>query len=380
LDARIRPLEGGKWKLQGRAGGRQYARTLPDEETAATYLAAVPLHGLVAICRMIDEHRNPDAVDDGMTVEQIVCEFIEKNLRLSETTREDYLSLSKIHIFPFIGQVPAKLLTTGMVEDWLRLLSSKGYAWATVKTHRTRLNAAFSWACKREDIDLDKNPVKNAGLPPGDASVMVCLEPSEVQTLLDTIDPFYRDFILTLVSTGMRYGEATALNVADIKFRVDHAIINIDKAWSRSHKGGAVIGKTKTQQSTRQLRIPVGTPVYDALMRATAGRLGNELLFVNKGGKMIQNAVFHRDAWGPMRLRLIHEHGWNKFPRIHDLRHTAASIMIHNGIPVNAVSAVLGHATVVMTLNTYTHLLSGATDTAMMALSKALAFKEEKAA
>jgi integrase len=380
LDARIRPLEGGRWKLQGRAGGRQYARTLPDEETANTYLAAVPLHGLVAICRMIDEHRNPDAVDDGMTVEEIVREFIAKNVRLSERTRGDYLSQAELHIFPFIGSTPAKLLKSTMVEDWLLMLSRKGYKYETVRTRRRLLNAAFAWSCKRDDIDVDKNPVRDAGLPPGEASVMTCLEPSEVEVLLDTIDPHYRDFVLTLVSTGMRFGEATALSVNDIKFRVDHALINIDKSWSRTHSGRPIISKTKTVKSTRQLRIPVGTPLYDALMRATAGRRGDELLFLNKGGKLIGNSTFHRDAWAPMRKRLMHNHGWDKMPRIHDLRHTAASIMIHEGIPINAVSSVLGHATVVMTLNTYTHLLTGATDNALSALGRALTFKEAKAA
>lgn len=383
MDARIRQLPNGKWKLHGRAGGRQYARTLMDEETAQTYLGAVPLHGLAAVCRMIDEHRNPNAVDDGLSVEEVVREFIAKNIKLSPETRLDYLGNAEVGIFPFIGSVPATTLTKQKVEDWMIELKAKGqYAVSTVKSRRMLLAAAYAWAMDRDDMGITKNPVRGAALPPGESRSMICLEPHEVETMLSVVDPHYHDFVLTLASTGMRYGEATALGVGDIKFRPGHAVINVDKAWQRTHSGRSIMGDCKTAQSKRQIRIPHGTDVYDALVRCTTGRRTDELLFTNKGGKQIINAVFHRDVWAPLRKALMHQHGWTKMPRIHDLRHTAASIMIHNGVPINAVSAVLGHATVVMTLNTYTHLLSGATDAATAVLGKALTFnkKEERAA
>jgi integrase len=71
-------------------------------------------------------------------------------------------------------------------------------------------------------------------------------------------------------------------------------------------------------------------------------------------------------------MKVLAERGWDKRPRIHDLRHTAATIMLTAGEDINAVSRILGHERVSTTLDRYGHSMPGAHEAALDALSGAL--------
>ena len=241
----------------------------------------------------------------------------------------------------------------------------------TIANRHALLSAVCADAVRRGDIP--DNPCTRIGLPTGIVEEMVCLTPAEVAELADVIDPRWRDLVIVLVGTGLRWGEATALQCRHVV--VDHrrgtASVRVRQAWKDVDSGPMVLGPPKTQRSTRTVTVRRG-PVFDALARQVAGKPGTDWVFTSARGCVLRNGSFHGRTWIPAMTVLADERGWEKRPRIHDLRHTAATIMLAAGEDINAVSRILGHERVSTTLDRYGHAMPGAHEAALDALSGAL--------
>jgi integrase len=191
----------------------------------------------------------------------------------------------------------------------------------------------------------------------------------------------------------MRWGEVTALRVGDVDLAA--GTITITRAWKRSD-GKPTLGVPKSRRSRRTIAI---SPVTAAVLRPLVeGRAGDALVFTNGRGTTVRGPAFHTTAWQPavalangkvpMRSagkgkdRRIAEVGkriaplkppLGKRPRIHDARHSCASWLLAAGLPINVVSAHLGHESITTTVNTYGHLLPSAQTYVRDALTTALA-------
>jgi integrase len=156
---------------------------------------------------------------------------------------------------------------------------------------------------------------------------------------------------------GLRQGEALGLWWDDVDTR--SGLLRVRRALQRQRGGGLVFTDPKTQRSKRT--IPLPPPLVDALTahrdrqekeRITAGSLwrGSPCVFTTQLGAPIEPRNDYRQF-----KKLLDRAGLPSV-RLHDLRHTAASLLLAQGVPARVVMEILGHSQIALTMNTYSHV------------------------
>lgn len=200
---------------------------------------------------------------------------------------------------------------------------------------------------------LERNPLLRihiGGKIPDKPKRKKFLEQAELEKLIEQMDlsgsePTMDKFLFLLSKTGLRFAEGLGLTPED--FDLDHLTLTVNKTWNyRSTKGGFM--PTKTPSSVRTITIDYRTArVMD---RVISGLDPKESIFAKKDAQTF-NATFNR------HLNILCQDAGVPEISIHGLRHTHASILIANKVPIMVVSKRLGHAEVSITENVYAHLL-----------------------
>jgi integrase len=177
---------------------------------------------------------------------------------------------------------------------------------------------------------------------------MRILTPDEFAQVIVKVPAHYRTFVRALYATGMRFGEAVALEVQD--WRSPNIYIRQALKWSPDNN--RVIGEPKTDAGSRTIKVT--DELYDELDALAGGRPGGDFLFTAPRGGPILHRTFWSRVWLPAVADLTPR------PRIHDLRHSHASLLLARGIPIHVVSRRLGHSKIQVTVDTYGHLLPDA--------------------
>ena len=180
------------------------------------------------------------------------------------------------------------------------------------------------------------------------------LGPAEITALIDAADPRYRVPLLMAVLTGVRQGELLALRCSDIDWAQRSAFIR------RSYTGGR-LNEPKTPTSRRAVPLPASLISELRKWKLACPNGAEDLVFPN-------DACGFEDA-GNLRARgfypALRRAGMRRV-RFHDLRHTAATLLLNSGEPPKNVQTLLGHASATIRLNTYAHAipssLQGSTD------------------
>jgi integrase len=148
---------------------------------------------------------------------------------------------------------------------------------------------------------------------------------------------------------GCRWGEAVALPVG----KVNLPNVSFHQALKWSPDNQRVVGATKTSRSRRTIVAP--PEIHDELRALTEGRDWGEFVFTAHRGGMVLHRTFWSRYWLPAVADLAPPR-----PRLHDLRHSHASWLLGNGVPIHVVQARLGHESIQTTVDTYSHLLPDA--------------------
>ena len=191
------------------------------------------------------------------------------------------------------------------------------------------------------------NPCRKTVLTPAPRYDAVYLSSAQLQTLLDAVDPFYRCLVLTAASTGMRWGELTGLrrdrlDLPGRRLHIDQTLVDLN--------GQLSVGHPKTQGSRRTVSLP--QPVIRALWAQLAGSR-SKLVFTSPDGQRGAGATGTPGPWIPA----VRASGLVPPPRFHELQHTHVVLLIAAGVPMKAIQERLGHASIVMTMDRYGHLL-----------------------
>jgi len=141
------------------------------------------------------------------------------------------------------------------------------------------------------------------------------------------------------------------------RLHVDQTLVDVNGTLS--------VGQPKTRGSRRTLSLP--QPVLAALAAHLADRTG-ELVFTSPDGQPLRRSNFHGRVWTPA----VRAAGLVPPPRFHDLRHTHVALLIAAGVPVKAIQERLGHASIVMTMDRYGHLLEVVDEQLLAALDAGL--------
>lgn len=340
-----------------RDGTKQRSRTFEDDGIAKRFQLDLELDGEQAALERLAA-LNPatlDAAPPVPTLDAWIANYINHLTDVHEGTRTEYRGLYKNHWGRALGHLPLDAITRDRVRAAQNALSKRGLAPKTIANSRGLLSAALDEAL----IDglIERNPCRGVKLPRGSATddeveEMVCLDYDEFSRLYAQIPEHRRTLVLTLVGTGARWGEVTALRVGDVDLKT--ATIRITRAWKRL-PGGIKIGSPKTRRSRRTVKLP--PELVDALRPLVAGRPREELLFTNGGGRRdnrpITIGTFRKRVWNPA----VTAAKLQRRPRIHDLRHTHASWLIAKGVGLTVIQRRLGHESIKTTSDTYGHLL-----------------------
>ncbi|MGG5173370.1 tyrosine-type recombinase/integrase [Pseudarthrobacter sp. J1738] len=288
------------------------------------------------------------------TVAEVVQEHIDLLIRPSLGTIGSYQRMLDLRIRNSIGHIPVDEFGYRDVIHWVKGISVAGVAPKSIKNMHGLLSAAMKTA---ELLGyISRNPCRGVPLPTVERADddALFLTHAEFSLLTEGMQQ-YKTLAQFLVMTGARFGEATALRVADIDLLSKPPTARINKAWKRDGQSRYYLGPTKTRAGKRS--VGLNPALVDLLIPLVADRPGSELLFTTPGGQRIAHKPFWQHHWVPA-VRAAQVQGLTKTPRIHDLRHTHASWLIHDGgISLFALSRRLGHASVRTTEQVYGHLM-----------------------
>ena len=264
-------------------------------------------------------------------------------VRLRENTMNTKKYIVDLKVLPFFKDKKLSEIKATDIREWQNQLMKQGYKETYLKTINNQLTAIFNYAVRY--YELRSNPCTRAGtIGKSRAEEMSFWTKEEFDKFIVGVKDkpqSYASFML-LFWTGIRIGELMALTCKSINFEAN--TISISKSYQRLN-GKDIITLPKTPKSIRTISMPAF--LSDILFS-----------YVNRlYGFMSTDRIFHFTKYYLEHEldRGIKKTGVKKI-RLHDLRHSHASMLIEMGTPILEVRDRLGHEKVETTLNTYGHL------------------------
>ena len=272
--------------------------------------------------------------------------YVETNTKLS--TQQGYASALRVHFLPRFGARNLKDITEYEIENFKRELLRKGISPKSINNFLSILRKLLE-SC-REWGWLKRIPrVKWLKVPPPGFDF---LSPDESQHLLDSnTESVWYDMILCALRTGMRLGELLGLRWEDVDF----------KRRQISVRRSRVRGRESTPKNNRVRHIPMSDQLFQVLTRRTRH---SDVVFSVEPGRVPTNRTAGTGLKKALQKAEMRHIGW------HVLRHTFASQLASQGVPIVVIQSLLGHSTVQMTMR-YAHLSQAAQMTAISTLDEA---------
>jgi integrase len=317
--------------------------------------------------------------------QQTVAQYLEywlkvhkKNIR--PRSHERYEEIVRLHLVPTLGNVKLDKLSPRHLDVLYTNKLESGLSPTTVTAIHNFLHTALDGAVRREM--LSRNVCDLVSPPRKIHKEIKPLTPVQIRQLLDVAKghPHEALFILAL-ATGMRRGELLGLKWQDIDFV--KGVLQVRRTLSRvptkmvEELGTSYIeSETKTNRSRRSI-VLTGFAI-EALKQHQA----RQLTAKQKAGDLWQehNYVFCSPTGtylspghnALVQLKKLLEKAGLPDIRFHDLRHSAATMLLMMGIHPKIVQEILGHSEISMTMDTYSHVLPGMQQDAMNKLHDAL--------
>lgn len=265
--------------------------------------------------------------------------------RLKQSTLLTKKAVLQTHILPFFGSKPMNEIKASDVRRWqAKLMSSpNNYSQTYLKKINTELNSIINYA--KRFYDLNTNPCGKAGtIGKAKAEEMDYWTYDEYIAFREGVKDKSLSYICfeVLYWTGMREGELLALSPADID--LDNKTISINRTYQRI-EGKDVFTSPKTRKSKRKIPIP------DFLCQELSDYIQSRyMLDADERLFPVTKSYLSHEM-----IRGCKNTGIKKI-RIHDIRHSHASLLINHGCDALMLADRLGHEKVSTTLNTYSHL------------------------
>ncbi len=358
-DGTYRQRKDGSWEYRFRlpSGRRKslYAPTLEELKTKRAEAERKIAQGL--------DLSRPD-----ITVREFMAYWLDNQAAGSVRLRtlEAYRQLASTHIYPAVGDYRLSRLTVEHVEKMMRDMVAAGLSPSTAQRARAVLRRCLKFALR--DGLVARNVASLAEAPKSTAQPARPLTLSQLRHFLDTMRDQGHDLwpLFTLAAcTGLRAGELYGLRWSDIDqnaatLRVERTVLN--------HSGGWSFGDCKTEKSRRT--VPLIPEALEALRfqrkRQAATRLAasswvdHGLIFTNGRGNPLNASNVNRLLHAALASCGLEPMG------LHGFRHGCATMLHAAGTDMQTISKWLGHSTIVITANTYTHtstdVLRGAAD------------------
>jgi integrase len=282
-------------------------------------------------------------------------------INISETTYLGYKTMIESRMIPFFkeyGNLRVKDITGDEFNKYYYHLRSQGLKGVTAQRHHSMLHLAFKSAVKRRIIP--SNPVEEADRPKSVPSIVGYYKANELKELLKKAegDILYIPILLT-AHYGLRRSEVLGIKWSAVDF--DNKTISINHKIIENKNGIKGLDVMKTKSSYRVL--PLMPQIEEALLkekehqeemkrvfRRSYSKKYAEYICVDQLGKII------RPSYVSEHFKILLRNKGLRDIRFHDLRHSCASLLLSQGIPMKMIQDWLGHSDMETTANIYSHI------------------------
>ncbi len=287
--------------------------------------------------------------------------WIDTRSDLKPKTLDGYMSLLNSRILPTFGEIRLRDIRAIDIAQWVADMVTEGLSPSRTRQAYNVLSSSLQAAVRSDMIRV--NPAHGVNLPKIKINEMRHLTPTEVETIADRVGADYETLVYVLAYCAIRAGEAVALrrknvNIVRSELRIMESATEIN--------GRIEVGATKNRRN-RNVTVP------KFLMKRIEEHLDS---YVAQDPDAL---VFGSPRGGALRLSNFRHRVWSQAVqgtdlegvRIHDLRHTAASILINQGLHPKIVQQHLGHSSIVVTMDRYGNLYPSDTERVQDALDAA---------
>lgn len=304
------------------------------------------------------------------TVSQYMLYWFENKQDLSDESRLTYMGYMKNHIFPTIGDLPLQKLNVYDIEKLIYELNKKNIADGTAKKIFNILQTSLRVALRKEIIARNPIDMLDTGSKPKSSKAKINYwMRDEVKEFLSRLQHRQRILFILAIYTGMRRGEICGLRWKDIDFDNKQLRIRFTLRSKTLKRGG----KNKNAERSISLSNTVITElkrhraqIIQERWEAKDSYYDHDLVVCQENGNPISLPNFPR-----MWSRVLKSTKMRRI-RFHDLRHTCASLLLTSDVHPKVVQELLGHSSIKITLDLYSHLLPNMQAEAVSSLDKML--------
>lgn len=328
-------------------------------------------HTKQALLAKLDSVRAGLAAGDASEVQHtLVMDFLDSwtaSLQVRPKTLAQYKTIVRVHLKPAIGHVKLRSLTVGHIDDMLGSMAKRGASPRLRELTYVVLKCALGKALKTNRVSRNVcDAVARPRVPVRDVRVLD--EAQAAKLMQEAAHSRLKALFGLAIETGMRFGELLGLQWRDVDLG-DAGSITV-RHTLQEFNGRLQLAEPKTRSSRRRIRV---SPTAVAELQAHRERVELEGImvtdlspvFCDRNGGWLRQGNVSRRVFKPL-LKAA------KLPpmRFHDLRHTAATLMLARGVIVQVVSQKLGHRDIVTTLKVYGHLLPSMEEQAALTMAK----------
>ncbi len=299
-----------------------------------------------------------------VTLEKYMRDWLRDHITggLSPTSADGYNVNIEKHIIPYIGKIVLSELRPGHIKGLYDKLIAEGrsdgqggLSPASIRYIHRNLRAALQEALRMRIIN--ENPASLVKLPKVVKYKPTIYDENEIKKLIEAVRNTDLEISITLdIVCGLRRGELLALRWCDIDLK--NKTLTVKNNFVSTTKG-TFTRETKTEAGQRIIRIPesIITMLEKHRIRVSENKsklgeayIDKDLICCQANGEPYEPKYFSKKFSKFLRIHKL------KKLRLHDLRHTNATLMLRYGIPAKIVSQRLGHSSVNVTLDIYTHV------------------------
>lgn len=307
-----------------------------------------------------DQARGLPILDERQTIKQFLTDWLEhKQSSVRFSTHRSYEQTVRNHLIPELGHLKLSKLQPQHIDQMLKRELDAGLSPRSTAYLRVVLRAALNRARKRDLVA--RNAAELADAPRMERYKVKPLTPEQARLLLDTAKGHRLEALYTVaLACGFRRGEILGLHWRDVDF--EHSRMSVSQALQRQKGRGLVLTETKTDRSRRTIELP--PPLVTALRahrvrqleeRMAAGPEWHDHGFVF--ASTVGTGLEPRNLTRAFKALLKRAAPALPDIRFHDLRHSAATLLLVQGVELRVVQEVLGHSSISLTANTYAHVM-----------------------
>lgn len=364
----------GEGSLFQRKDGRWTAQLTLEDGTQKVAYRKTRAEAHKALQQMLrDQEQGILATGPQQTMKHFMEYWLEEVHRPSirSSSYANYRSILDKHIIPALGHIQVQKLTVQHLQKFYASKLKEGLSPKTVKVYHAVLHNALSHAVYINLVPRNVSDLATKSLPKQTRYEIQPLTMEQAKELLEKVCGHHLETLLILaVTTGMRRGELLALRWQDVDF--ENKCLQVCRSVRREAKIGLHVNEPKTKAGRRKVVLsPFLVDVLkqhriqqlEARLQAGAAWEDHGLVFCTKRGRFIDPTYML-----VMFKKLLSQIGLPRM-RFHDLRHSAATLLLAMGVHVKVVQELLGHSNITTTLGTYAHVLPTMQQDAMNKIS-----------